>query len=59
MLTAELDPGLRPQFADDMPERCSNLEMHMIEASGHWMQQEHANTFNGYLVSWLDKHFGI
>lgn len=58
MLTAELDPGLRPQFAQDMPERCSNLEMHMIEACGHWMQQEHAETFNSYLISWLKQHFG-
>lgn len=58
MLTAEWDPGLRPEFAADMPERCSNLEIHLIEKSGHWMQQEHAELFNGYLIEWLQRHFG-
>lgn len=58
MITAELDPGLRPEFAADMPERCSNLEMHMVENASHWVQQEHAETVNGYLVDWLHRHFG-
>jgi pimeloyl-ACP methyl ester carboxylesterase len=57
MLTAEWDPGLRPEFAADMPERCSNLEMHLIEKSGHWMQREHSDLFNGYLIDWLKRHF--
>jgi pimeloyl-ACP methyl ester carboxylesterase len=57
MLTAELDPGLRPEFADDMPERCSDLEMHMIRNAAHWVQQEHAETLNGHLLSWLKRRF--
>ncbi|MFT5560323.1 MAG: pimeloyl-ACP methyl ester carboxylesterase [Candidatus Azotimanducaceae bacterium] len=54
MLTAEWDPGLRPAFAADMPERCSQLEIHLVEKSGHWMQQEHADLFNRYLLGWLE-----
>jgi epoxide hydrolase A/B len=57
MITAELDPGLRPEFADDMPERCSDLEMHMIKNASHWVQQEHAQELNGYLVDWLKRKF--
>ncbi len=57
MLLAELDPALRPEFAADMPERCSNLEMHLIENAGHWVQQEHPDVFNAYLVDWLGRHF--
>lgn len=56
MLTAELDPGLRPEFADDMPERCQNLEMHMIRDAGHWVQQEHAPVLNHYLINWLKRY---
>ncbi len=57
MLTAELDPGLRPEFADDMPKRCGDLEMHMIHNAGHWVQQEHAATLNELLLSWLKRRF--
>ena len=58
MLTAELDPALRPQFAEGMEDRCSDLELHMIENAGHWVQQEQADVFNGLLLSWLDRRFG-
>lgn len=57
MITAELDPGLRPEFAADMPERCSDLEMHMIEGAAHWVQQENADEFNALLVEWLRRKF--
>jgi pimeloyl-ACP methyl ester carboxylesterase len=57
MLMADRDPALRPEFAADMPERCSNLEMHLVENAGHWVQQEQAEIFNGHLVTWLDNHF--
>jgi pimeloyl-ACP methyl ester carboxylesterase len=59
MLTAELDSALRPEFAADMPDRCSNLEMHMIRNAGHWVQQEQKEIFNDHLISWLQKHFSI
>ncbi len=57
MLTAELDPALRPRFADGMEDRCSNLELHMIENAGHWVQQEQAEVFNQHLLGWLQRHF--
>lgn len=57
MLMADRDPALRPEFAADMPERCSNLEMHLIEKAGHWVQQEQPAVFNGHLISWLQRHF--
>lgn len=57
MLTADRDPALRPEFAADMPERCSNLEIHLIEKAGHWMQREQTAVFNGHLVKWLNKNF--
>ena len=56
MLMAERDPALRPEFAADMPERCSNLEMHLVEKCGHWMQQEHPDVLNSYLMDWLGRH---
>jgi epoxide hydrolase A/B len=57
MLMADRDPALRPEFAADMPERCSNLEMHLIEKAGHWVQREQAAVFNAHLGSWLSRHF--
>jgi pimeloyl-ACP methyl ester carboxylesterase len=57
MLMADRDPALRPKFAADMPERCSNLEMHLIENAGHWVQQEQPEAFNQHLLAWLQRHF--
>jgi pimeloyl-ACP methyl ester carboxylesterase len=57
MLMAERDPALRPEYAADMPERCSNLEMLLIKNAGHWVQQEQAPLFNRHLLTWLEKHF--
>lgn len=57
MLMAERDPALRPEFAADMPERCSNLEMQLIKDAGHWVQQEKAAEFNAYLTDWLRRKF--
>ena len=57
MLMADRDPALRPEFAADMPERCSNLEMHLIENAGHWVQREQAGVFNRHLIDWLNRHF--
>ncbi|MDG1945794.1 MAG: alpha/beta hydrolase [Halioglobus sp.] len=57
MLMAERDPALRPEFAADMPERCSDLEMHIIDKAGHWVNREQAAAFNGHLILWLQKKF--
>jgi pimeloyl-ACP methyl ester carboxylesterase len=55
MLTADWDPGLRPEYAADMHERCSDLEMHNIERAGHWIQQEYPDEVNRYLLGWLER----
>tara|TARA_B110000503_G_scaffold69579_1_gene108425 strand:- start:1215 stop:1928 length:714 start_codon:yes stop_codon:yes gene_type:complete len=58
MLMADLDPALRPEFATDMPERCSDLKMHVIESAGHWVNREQADAFNSHLLPWLQQRFG-
>jgi pimeloyl-ACP methyl ester carboxylesterase len=57
MLMADRDPALRPEFAADMPERCSNLQMHLIDNAGHWVQREQPEIFNGHLIDWLTRCF--
>lgn len=57
MLMADRDPALRPEFAADMPERCGNLEMHLIENAGHWVQREQVTAFNTHLADWLKRLF--
>jgi pimeloyl-ACP methyl ester carboxylesterase len=53
MLTAERDPGLRPEFADGMPALCPDLELHLVEKSGHWALQEAPGFVNERLIAWL------
>ncbi len=53
MLTAEWDPGLRPEFADGMERRISNLTRHDLPGVAHWIQQEVPDVVNGHLIDWL------
>lgn len=53
MLTAEIDPGLRPEFADGMENRIANLSRHDLEGVGHWIQQEVPDEVNRHLIAWL------
>ncbi len=53
MLTAEWDPGLRPEFAEPMRALCSDLEMHHVAKVGHWVQQEAPAVVNDHLLAWL------
>jgi len=53
MLTAEWDPGLRPEFAEPMRALCADLEMHHVEKVGHWVQQEAPDVVNAHLLAWL------
>jgi pimeloyl-ACP methyl ester carboxylesterase len=55
MVTAEWDPALPPETAAGMPEICSDLEMHMIEACGHWTQQEKPDELSHLMLDWLAK----
>ena len=58
MITAEWDPALTPELAAGMPDICSDLEMHMIKACGHWTQQEKPEELNRLMLDWLKKRFG-
>jgi pimeloyl-ACP methyl ester carboxylesterase len=53
MLTAELDPGLRPEFADGMGRHVPDLTRHDLSAVGHWIQQEAPGIVNAHLIDWL------
>ena len=44
---------LNETFAGDMHERCADLEMHLVERAGHWIQQEHPGVVNRHLLGWL------
>ncbi len=58
MLTAERDPGLRPEFTNGMPALCSDLELHHVKRVGHWLQQEVPAEVNGHLLRWLAARAG-
>ncbi len=55
MLTAEWDPGLRPEFAEPMRDLCSDLEKHQVKKVGHWVSQEEPEIVNEHLVTWLNR----
>jgi len=55
MLTAGWDPGLRPEFADRMQSLCSDLELHLVEKAGHWIQQEAPGVVTEHLIAWLNR----
>ena len=58
MVCAEWDPALSPALAANMPNVCTDLEMHTIERAGHWVQQECPDQLNALLVDWLTRRFG-
>ena len=55
MLTAEWDPGLRPEFAERTRPLCSDLELHLVEKAGHWIQREATDFVNERLIGWLNR----
>ena len=57
MLTAEWDPGLRPEFTEPMRALCSDLELQRVEKVGQRVQREAPKVVNGYLLTWL-RRFG-
>ena len=57
MICAERDLALPPAMAADMPQRCSDLEMHTIADCGHWTQQEKPAELNALLIQWLARRF--
>lgn len=57
MITAELDAVLTPAMAEPMKELVGDLEMHMVQGSGHWTQQEKPGEVNRLILDWLDRRF--
>ncbi|NRA31812.1 MAG: alpha/beta hydrolase [Polyangiaceae bacterium] len=57
MVTAERDRALPPVMAQSMPERVSDLEMHMIKGCGHWTQQEKPEELNRLMLDFLQRCF--
>ncbi|HXQ24198.1 MAG TPA: alpha/beta hydrolase [Candidatus Acidoferrales bacterium] len=54
MITAELDPMLRPEMADGMSAWVPNLrDTILIKGSGHWTQQEKPADVNAALIRFL------
>jgi pimeloyl-ACP methyl ester carboxylesterase len=58
MVTAELDPVLRPAMAEPMRALVSDLEVVTIPGCGHWTQQEKPAELNRILIDWLGRRFG-
>jgi pimeloyl-ACP methyl ester carboxylesterase len=57
MITAERDAVLTPAMAEHMPGFIGDLEMHMVEGSGHWTQQEKPDEVNRLMLDWLTRRF--
>jgi pimeloyl-ACP methyl ester carboxylesterase len=58
MITAELDPVLRPAMADGMEAFVPDLEKHLIRDCGHWTQSEKPDELNRAMTGWLKRRFG-
>ena len=55
MITAELDPVLRPEMAEQMASFVTDLETVMIPGCGHWTQQEKPDELNRAMIQWLER----
>jgi len=54
MITAELDPVLRPEMADGMQQWVPNLRRtYLVNDCGHWTQQEKPDEVNRVLLEFL------
>jgi len=53
MITAELDPILRPEFTEGMEEHIPNLKRAHIEGVNHWLLQENPQACFNVLHPWL------
>ena len=53
MVTAEHDPVLRPEMAEQMRSFMNDVEIVMIPDCGHWTQQERPEELNRIMIDWL------
>ena len=58
MMTAEWDPVQPPSIADGMEALVPDLERHMLERCGHWMQEERADEVSRLIIDWRRRRFG-
>lgn len=58
MVTAENDRVLPPSAAAHMGDHCDDLETHLIEDTGHWVQAEQPEALNTVLTDWMIRRFG-
>ncbi|MDX1580269.1 MAG: alpha/beta hydrolase [Alphaproteobacteria bacterium] len=47
-----------PQMMDVMKAAVPQVETHVVEDSGHWLQQEYPDEVNRVLIEWLQRSFG-
>ena len=57
MVSAERDVFLSPAMTRWMPALCKDVEMHTIEACGHWTMWEAPDSLNRLMLDWLDRRF--
>ena len=57
MISAERDVFLPPAMTRLMPALCKDVEMHTIEACGHWTMWEAPDRLNTLMLDWLDQRF--
>ncbi len=55
MIAADDDPVLPLSLTEGMDRWASNLEVVVIEGSGHWTQQQQPDAVNAALIGWLDR----
>ncbi len=49
------DVIIAPEYVHDMKRLVPDLEVHMLEATGHWSQQERPDEVNRLMIGWLEK----
>lgn len=57
MIMAENDAVLTPKMAEHMPSMIGDLEMKLVQGSGHWTQQERPEEVNRLILDWMDRRF--
>jgi len=57
MISGEWDPALPPELTANMGGLIPDLEMHVVQKAGHWLQQEVPQQVNSLLVDWLVRRF--
>ncbi|MEM9175043.1 MAG: alpha/beta hydrolase [Myxococcota bacterium] len=57
-ITAAWDAAIPPAAAELTRAKCSDFELHAIDACGHWTQLEQPEELSAALVDWLRRRFG-